>query len=155
MSGLTVTIPGRAELELSNLLLDVNGTLTSSGDLVPGAAARIRGLARTLTIHLLSADTFGTAAAVASDLGVGFTRVQDGREKLLQLERLGPTTCAAVGNGANDRLMLHTAALGIGVVGPEGGAAVTLTAADIVCRSIIEALDLLSDPRLIAATLRP
>jgi soluble P-type ATPase len=50
--------------------------------------------------------------------------------------------------------MLGHVALGIAVIGAEGASAATVARADIVCRSIVEALDLLADPRTIAATLR-
>jgi soluble P-type ATPase len=51
--------------------------------------------------------------------------------------------------------MLGEAALGIAVVGPEGAASASLAAADVVCGSILVALDLLLEPRALAATLRP
>jgi soluble P-type ATPase len=40
------------------------------------------------------------------------------------------------------------------VLGPEGAAAGALRAADVVCASILDALDLLLDERALAATLR-
>jgi soluble P-type ATPase len=51
--------------------------------------------------------------------------------------------------------MLQEAALGIVVIGREGAAAATFAAADVVCRSIGDALELLLDDRALAATLRP
>jgi soluble P-type ATPase len=51
--------------------------------------------------------------------------------------------------------MLREAALGIAVIGPEGAAATAIAAADVVCRSIGEALELLLDDQALAATLRP
>jgi soluble P-type ATPase len=71
------------------------------------------------------------------------------------VEELGPPACAAVGNGLNDVPMLEAAALAIAVTGPEGASAPALAAADIVCRSIVEALDLLLDERALVATMRP
>jgi soluble P-type ATPase len=71
------------------------------------------------------------------------------------VRELGSRHCAAIGNGANDIDMLHEAALGIAVTGPEGTAAAAVAAADVVCRSIVEALELLLDDRALAATLRP
>jgi len=147
-------IPGREPLELEHLLLDVNGTLSDRGDLLDGVAERLDALRRTLDLHLLSADTFGTLEAVAARLGVDSQIVGGGKDKLRLLDGLGRQRCAAVGNGANDRLMIREAALGIAVVGPEGASGATVTAADVVCRSILEALDLLADPRALAATLR-
>jgi hypothetical protein len=46
----------------------------------------------------------------------------------------------------NDAPALREAALGIAVLGPEGTATATLAAADIVCRSVLNALDMLSTP---------
>jgi soluble P-type ATPase len=40
------------------------------------------------------------------------------------------------------------------VIGVEGAAAATLAAADLVTRSITQALDLLLEPRALAASLR-
>ena len=57
-------------------------------------------------------------------------------------------------NGTNDAEMLREAALGIAVIGPEGASGATVAAADLVCRSINDALGLLRDPRVLAATLR-
>lgn len=51
--------------------------------------------------------------------------------------------------------MLRAARLGIAVIGPEGAASGAIMAADLVCRSVTEALDLLLDERLLVATLRP
>ncbi len=50
--------------------------------------------------------------------------------------------------------MLAAAALGIAVPGPEGAAAVTLAAADVVAPDILVALDLLTHPQRLVATLR-
>jgi soluble P-type ATPase len=65
-----------------------------------------------------------------------------------------PAVDASTGNGANDVLMIREAALGIAVVGPEGASGATVAAADLVCRSILEALDLVGEPQALAATLR-
>jgi soluble P-type ATPase len=60
-----------------------------------------------------------------------------------------------VGDGANDELVLAAAALGIVVIGPEGASARALMVADVVCASVLDALDLLLSPMALAATLRP
>jgi soluble P-type ATPase len=59
-----------------------------------------------------------------------------------------------VGNGRNDRLMLEAAALGLAVILGEGASSATLAAADAVCLSIADALDLLIHPLRLTATLR-
>jgi soluble P-type ATPase len=153
---LDVAVPGREPLRLRHLLLDVNGTLTLRGALLPGVAERLGKLAGDLEIRLLTADTFGTLDTVRRDLaGVPAERVTAGAEKAAVAAGLGPSSCAAIGNGANDTAMLTVAGLGIAVLGPEGASPRTLLAADVVCASITDALDLLADPRLLTATLRP
>jgi len=151
----TIAIPDRPVLELEHLLLDVNGTLTDRGEMIDGVAERMRRVSETLEAHLLSADTFGSLADVASTLGVRSTTVLDGEEKLALVRELGPERCAAIGNGANDARMLAEAALGIAVIGGEGAASAAIQAADVVCASIGAALDLLLDQQALAATLRP
>lgn len=151
---LAFDIPGRGRLEFDHLVLDVNGALTDRGVLAPGVAERIGRLRERLAVHLVSADTFGRLEEVAAALGVAAWRAADGAEKLGVLEGLGPGRCAAIGNGRNDEAILAAAALGVAVVGPEGASAGALRAADVVCGSILAALDLLLDGRALAATLR-
>lgn len=148
-------IPGEDPLEIDRLVLDVNGTLTDRGKILPGVGGRIRRLRRDFEIYLFSADTFGTLAILARTLHVHGRQVSSGAEKRDLIGRLDPSRCAAVGNGRNDALMFAEARLAIAVVGPEGLSGVALTAADVVCRSIESGLDLLSDPKALAATLRP
>ncbi len=150
-----VEIPNGRVLELDHLLLDLNGTLGDRGDLIAGVEERLAALGGQLEPRLLSADTFDTLEEVASRLGAKAQRVATGEEKLRVVHELGAERCAAIGNGANDALMLEAVALGIAVVGPEGAASLTVAAADVVCGSILVALDLLGEPQVLAATLRP
>lgn len=151
---LHVDIPGRGPLELAHLVLDVNGTLTSRGLLLVGVRERIAELRKRLESHLVSADTFGSLDEVAAGLGLEARIASEGQAKVRFLDELGRGRCAAIGNGANDAAMLTAAALGIAVVGSEGASAAALRAADVVCASILDALDLLLDERLLVATLR-
>ena len=153
--GLRFEIPGDEAVQLQHLLLDVNGTLTDRGALIPGVAERMRRLATELEVHLLSADTFETLDELAAELNVEGRRVASGAEKRSLAGKLGAGRCAAVGNGRNDAEMLGDVRLGIAVIGPEGASRTALDAADIACPSIQSALDLLLDPRALAATLRP
>jgi P-type E1-E2 ATPase len=152
---LRVAVPGRHDLELEQVVLDVNGTLTARGRLIDGVATRVAEVRSNLALHVLSADTYGNAEEIAAAAGAKFRRVVHGDEKRAYLERLGATRTAAVGNGANDVPMLRTAALAIAVVGPEGANAAALAAADVVAPSILAALELLCDTQALTATLRP
>lgn len=150
-----VSVPGGTDLRLESLLLDVNGTLTNRGQLLDGVQPRIDRLRSTLDIHLVSADTFGTLDDIANHLGgLQVSRISTGQDKAAFAEQRGAARCAAVGNGANDHLMLTTVALGIAVIGPEGASARALAAADVASTSIAHALDLLLEPETLTATLR-
>jgi P-type E1-E2 ATPase len=151
---LAVDIPGRGLLTLEHLLLDVNGTLADRGVLLDGIAERLSRLAEKLEVRLVSADTFGTLGSIAAELGADSVRLAGSLEKLELVDRLGASMCVVVGNGANDSAALRAAGLGIAVLGPEGASFEAIQAADVVCRSSVEALDLLLDERALVATLR-
>lgn len=106
-------------------------------------------------MHLVTADTFGSAAELGKGLALSVTVIASGDEKAAYVSALGAAATVAIGNGRNDEAMLSAARLGIAIIGPEGAAAGALRAADIVCRSVTDALDLLIDERLLIATLRP
>jgi soluble P-type ATPase len=110
-----VPIPGRNDLRLEHLVLDVNGTLTNRGHPIAGVGDALAALRDVLALHLLSADTFGTAEQLAESLHYEFRRVANGDEKRAFVQRLGAATCAAVCNGANDGPMHRAAGLGIAV----------------------------------------
>ncbi len=155
---LNLTIPGRGTYNLRYLALDVNGTLTRDGELLPGVEDRLRDLRNHLEIRLISADTFGRLDAIARRLNLPAHRLSAGmpepEQKARLIEQLGPASVIAVGNGANDVEMLRAAAIGVAVVGPEGCAAEVLLAADVVVLSILDALDLIRSPARLVATLR-
>jgi len=154
---LRIDIPGRETLALAHLVLDLNGTIALDGEVLPGVAGRLAILTENLTIHLVTADTHGQAAAIASRLGVQLARIKAGDEaeqKRALVQRLGAEQVVAIGNGANDGAMLRAAALGIAVLGEEGLAVEALQSADVVTARIEDALDLLLHPQRLVATLR-
>lgn len=151
---LRLDVSGQEPFELEHVVLDVNGTLTDRGVLVEGVAERLERVEQMLHLHLLSADTFGTLADIARSLNAEARRTEAGEDKLRVVRDLGAERCAAIGNGANDAAMLEASALGIAVVGSEGAATAAIAAADVVCASICDALDLLLDERALIATLR-
>ncbi len=154
----TLDIPGHATLTLDHLVLDVNGTIALDGALLPGVAERLEALRPTLTLHLVTADTHGRQQEIDRALGLTATLLPAGIDqaeaKAALVRALGAARVAAIGNGANDALMLDEAALGICVLGPEGTALACLLQADVVVSSIADALDLLLHPRRLVATLR-
>jgi soluble P-type ATPase len=154
---LELDIPGYGALTLEHLVLDVNGTIAGAGVLLPGVAAHLSAIADTLHPVAITADTQGTAAELGHALGIEVHIIASGWEagdKLALVEDLGPDSVVAIGNGANDALVLRASALGICVIGPEGASRAALESADIVVGSIDAALGLLVDPRRLIATLR-
>ena len=154
---LEINIPSRGVLRLEHLVLDVNGTIALDGQLLPGVSERVSKLSEALDVWLVSADTQGTLDELAAALGAKSKRLQPGREaeqKAALVDELGAARVAAIGNGANDAMMLQCAALGIAVLGDEGLSAACLSAADIIAPSIEAALDLLLYSRRLVATLR-
>jgi P-type E1-E2 ATPase len=154
---IALDIPGLGNYVLTDLVLDINGTLSVDGKLLPGVATRCRDLSAVVTIHLLTADMRGTAAGIAEELGVSWTWVKAGGEaeqKRLFVQELGSHNVAAIGNGHNDAQMLAAAGLGIAVLGAEGTSVRALMQADLAVGGICTALDLLLYPTRIVATLR-
>ena len=152
-----IDIPDYGRLELANLVLDYNGTLACDGILLPGVAERLRQLADKLTVHVVTADTFGRTKEQLTDFKGEIAilpKDDQAHAKLEYIRRLTPEQCVCIGNGRNDRLMLEAAALGIAVLQEEGAASETIAKADALCRDIRSALDLLENPKRLVATLR-
>jgi len=154
---LEIIIPGMGDIQLKHLVCDFSGTLSVDGVLVDGVAERMKKLAEHLEIHVITADTHGTAkiALEGIDCTVEFidSKYQD-MYKEKYIERFHAHSVVAVGNGNNDRMMLRTARIGIAVCLAEGMAVEAARNADIVARSINDALDLLLYPKRLIATLR-
>jgi P-type E1-E2 ATPase len=155
---LAIEIPGRGKYELVRLVVDVNGTLAEDGDVIAGVKGRLGRLRRDLEVLMVTANTHGRQLSIDRELEMEAILIEDGkpeaRQKAELIRRLGSDATVAIGNGANDALMLKEAAIGIAVVGPEGASMAALQAADVVTTSILDALDLLLNPRRLIATLR-
>ncbi len=152
-----IDIPGSGCLRLEHLVLDVNGTLALDGTLLEGVPGLLDSLGKRLKVHLVTADTHGKQADIDFRLGLTATVLPPGAQVAAKLEyvrRLGATSVAAIGNGANDAAMVAGAGLGIAVVGPEGAAVETVRSAAIVVTNIRDALELLLHPGRLTATLR-
>ena len=152
-----LNIPGKGILQLEHLVSDVNGTLALDGQLPEGLSRLVRNLRDRLTIHLLTADTHGKQSIIDQQLGLQAVRIQPGdeaRQKAEYVRRLGAERVVAMGQGANDALMLREAALGICILSREGVAVETLQAADLLVPDVFAALELLDRPLRIVASLR-
>jgi P-type E1-E2 ATPase len=154
---LSISIPGFVDLRLVDLVSDFNGTLAQDGRLLPGIEEVLAALAADLRIHVVTADTHGSAAQELRGLPVTLQvipSVNQAAAKRAFVERLGASGVVALGNGRNDREMLAAAAVGIAVVQAEGAAPETLASADVVVPTTMDALELLRHPQRLVATLR-
>ena len=153
-----IDIPGSGEkLAIEHLVLDFNGTLALDGRIKPGVADLLRELAANLQVHIVTAGTFGGVEQEVQDIPCRL-KILHGADQTGQkaryVEELGAERTACIGNGRNDRAMLEKAGLGILVIQEEGAAIDSLLAADVACRDILEALQLLLHPLRLTATLR-
>lgn len=154
---LTIDVPGFKRFQLQYLVLDFNGTLAEDGKLIEGVDRQFESLSQSLEIHVITADTFGRAQEQLQGLPCKLRILSAGGEDLAKasfIRQLGATHSAAIGNGRNDRLMIKEAALGIAVLQNEGAASETISNADIMCYSIIDALNFFTNPQRLIATLR-
>ena len=151
-------IPGHEKYTIEHVVLDLNGTIARDGEILPGVGGALASLGDSVHVVLLTADTHGTAAGFGDALGIEVRVIASGGweagEKLAVVQELGPDHVFAVGNGANDALMLSSCAIGVGVIGPEGAARACIESADIVVTTIADALGLLLHPARLIATLR-
>jgi P-type E1-E2 ATPase len=152
-----LNIPGRGLMQLEHLVCDVNGTLAVDGELLAGLAEALHRLQNRLALHLVTADTHGRQVQIDRQLGLQAVRLSPGGEaqqKAQFVRQLGAERVVAIGQGANDALMLQEAALGICILSPEGLYPPTLMAADLVVANPLIALELLEKPLRIVASLR-
>lgn len=152
-----LNIPGRGIIQLQHLVCDVNGTLALDGRLLDGLARPLSNLRDRLQLHLVTADTHGRQAEIDRQLNLTAVRLRPGGEaeqKAAYVRQLGAASVVAVGQGANDALMLREAALGIAVLSREGTALPALLAADVLVPEFTAALELLDKPLRLIATLR-
>ncbi|RLI66026.1 MAG: hypothetical protein DRO88_03030 [Promethearchaeia archaeon] len=155
---INVEIEDYGEISLKFLVMDLNGTISSYGNLHPIIKTLIEELKKNLEIYLLSADTYGNAANIADDMGIRLQILQQeqsgAEEKASFVKKLGNEHVVALGNGRNDWKMLQAAKIGIGIIGEEGIAQKALIHSDLLVKSPKEALELLKNPQSLRATLR-
>jgi soluble P-type ATPase len=152
----TITVPGWGSAELENLVLDLNGTLTESGDFIPGVIDYLEKMrAEGFRIYVLSGDTRGAikqGLEKPADVEAVITRTAD--EKKDFVESIGAERTVCVGNGNIDAEMFKAARLSICTIQAEGATLQAMLAADIVVTHINQAFEILLDPSKMIATLR-
>jgi P-type E1-E2 ATPase len=154
---LEIDIPGFGFVRLEHLVSDFTGTLSVDGRLLPGVKELLNNVAQIVKVHVVTADTFGTARGALKGVECSLT-VLSGEVTDVQKERyvrdLGVERVIAIGNGNNDRKMLAAARIGIAVIEGEGCSVNALLSAEAAVKSIHDGLGLLLNPDRMKATLR-
>lgn len=149
------TIPGRDELEIKTIILDLNGTLSVGGLVPSGVSERLKQL-QEKGFHVLffSGNTRNDADTLSRQLGISWRLAGSAAAKRDAALELDPSTCASIGNGLIDLELMKTVGLGVVTLQAEGVHVQTLLHCDIVVPSINDALDLFLDDQRLIATLR-
>ena len=154
---INVLIPGFGDLTLRHVVFDYNGTLAFDGKISEQVRHDIIAMNQNLTLHVVTADTYGQAKSELRDLPVQVHLLEPGKEaeqKLQYVRSLQSKSVVAIGNGNNDSQMLKEARLGILLLGAEGSATAALKSAAMVVKNIGEVFGLLQNPLRLKATLR-
>lgn len=155
---IVLEIPGYPTIRIEHVTFDYNGTLAVDGFLIDGLKEKIVALSkRNVDVYILTADTFGLVKEQCEDLPVNieiFSKDNISEKKKKFVEKIGPETNIAIGNGKNDREMFEKSKISIVVMGKEGCCVTSMLAADIVVNTPMDALDLLLNNGRMVATLR-
>ncbi|MFN3411623.1 MAG: HAD family hydrolase [Exilispira sp.] len=152
-----IFIPGFGQVVLKYFVSDYTGTLSIDGFLINGIKSKIMELSKILEIHILTADTFSKAKEQLENLPVKLVVLKGKRldiQKRNYIKKLGTENVFACGNGKNDRLMLKFAKISAAVCINEGCAIDSVKNSKIICKSPIDAMDLILNPKRLIATLR-
>jgi soluble P-type ATPase len=159
--GISSDIPGFGTVTIIHIISDYTGTLACNGKLAAGVRERLMRLAELVDIHVITADSFGTAAAELAGLPIIRKKLKGPNEdvqKLRYATQLDLRCLASFGNGNNDRLHLkavkEAGGLAIAVENGEGCAVDAILNANLLVFGAANALDLLLEPIRLRATLR-
>ena len=156
MSKLRIDIPRWGSVDIENMVIDLNGTLATDGEIPREVKERIDALSHLVKIYILTADPQRPAKEEIWGMKAELVRVlgEDSKQRKLDfLRALNPEMTVAVGNGSNDQLILKEAAFGIAVLGEEGVSVSAIQSADILVKNVESALDLFLKPRRLITTL--
>ena len=177
---ISIERPGLNPLEIEYILLDFDGTLAIDRRVHPKAKDKINLLSKRVKIYVfVNPPTIpnnkvnpptppfnkgGKGGILAKELIkerlrkvkaeiIYLVEGDASRSKLDLLRQLGPTRCAAIGNGMDDAILIQQAGIGICIIGKEGSSGEAVTNADLVFTDILDALDFLLKPLRQKATL--
>ncbi len=152
-----INIPGFGKLKIKYFVMDYNGTLAIDGKLIKEIKKILNELSEKVEIHIITADTFGKAKKELEGVNCKLKILPENNQvdnKAKYINQLGKDYTVAFGNGRNDSMMLKEARLGIALIQDEGASTETLLNSDIVCKNIIDALNLFKNHKRLIATIR-
>ena len=100
-----IEIPNFKALYIGHIVCDYNGTIAKDSMVHPEVKVLFDTLSRDFTLHVITADTFGSVATQLAESPVTIKVLSDSdhtKEKADYLRSLGAAHCAALGNGNND-----------------------------------------------------
>ncbi len=148
-------IPGRNDLTINTIILDLNGTLQDKGVVVVGVKERLHKLKELgFGIVFFTGNTRNDADEISKSLEIEWRLAKDAEAKAEIAKEFKVETCATIGNGKIDVLLMKECALSICVMQKEGASRDAMLASEIWCQSINDALDLFIDKNSLIATLR-
>lgn len=150
-------IPGRKDIEIKNIVFDYNGTIAVDGNIIEGVEESLLKLSKYVKLYILTADTYGTVKDECKNIDakiLTFPRENAGKSKREIVKKLNGEKTICIGNGFNDIPMFKEAIISIAVIEGEGASGELLSQADIVTRSIIDAIKIISNENRMKATLR-
>ncbi len=146
---------GVGEIELTTIILDLNGTIALNGQIVDGVEDRVKKLKELgYEIHLFTGDQRGNAALQAARLGIEVQVATTSDEKEKLTVKLDTEKTVAIGNARIDIGTFKPCKLRIGTLQSEGIHVGILEHIDVLVPSIIDALDLLINESSFNATMR-
>jgi len=148
--------PGQEPLEIEFILIDFEGTLASDRRVHPKAKDKLNLLSKRTKIYVLTKEEKAVMEETLRRVKAEIFYVTEGeasRRKLDLLRELGATRTVAIGNGADDALMIEEAVLGICIMSQEGTSVEAMKRADLVVSNILDAFDFLLKPLRQKATL--
>ncbi|QOW11690.1 ATPase P [Kaistella flava (ex Peng et al. 2021)] len=156
---LSILIPGfrEDELHLQHLMVDFNGTLAIDGKLIAGVKEKLNLISEKLQVHIVTGNSFGTAEKELEGISCTLKLLSahnQNIEKGKYVEMLGKESVISIGNGSKDREMVQRSVIGIILIQKEGASVEALMVSNIACTNILDALDLIDNPKRISATLR-
>ncbi|MFH2144318.1 MAG: hypothetical protein ABIJ97_17960 [Bacteroidota bacterium] len=148
-------VPEVGEIEIKTLVFDLNGTISNHGKVIDGVVERMNKLKKSgFRLIMITSDQRGLGENTAESLGIEYFHAATSADKEKIILALDPMTIAAFGNARVDIGMFHHARVSIACIEGEGIHTEIFKFADILVKSINDALDLFLDHDSFISTMK-